>query len=148
MNFVKTAPETKSNTSLPPHPEKKNGSLSEFLQVSIHFSQSNGLWRSDWFYSELNNPKPVELLELHCVYVNTIKSPPQMSTWFNLFHSGRQLNWISPKWLSISCLCVTSGYGCRGIQTHSLIHLTPILHLAQSKRLHILHNLKKKKEKT
>lgn len=85
-------------------------------------------------------------MELHCVYVNTIKSP-QMSTWFNLFHSGRQLNWISPKWLSISCLCVTSGYGCRGIQTHSLIHLTPISHLAQSKWLHIFQKLKKKKIK-
>lgn len=41
---VKTAPEVKSITSLPP---PKNGSLSEFLLMSIHFSQSNGLWRSD-----------------------------------------------------------------------------------------------------
>lgn len=66
-------------------------------------------------------------MELHCVYVNTIKSP-QMSTWFNLFHSGRQLNRISPKWLSISCLCVTSGYGLPGNSdplSHSLnSHIT------------------------
>lgn len=48
----------------------KNGSLSEFLLTSIHFSQSNGLWRSDWFYTELN--------VLQCVYVNTIKSPPNV----------------------------------------------------------------------
>lgn len=70
-------------------------------------------------------------LGFHCAYVNAIKSP-QMSVWFNFFHSGRQLNWISPKWLSISCLCVTSGAGCWGIQTHSPIYLTPISHLAQS----------------
>ena len=56
--IVKTAPEAKSVTSLSP---PKNGSLSEFLLMSIHFSQSNGLWRSDWFYTELNNPKPVQL---------------------------------------------------------------------------------------
>lgn len=75
-------------------------------------------------------------LGFHCAYVNGIKSP-QMSVWFNFFHSGRQLNWISPKWLSISCLCVTSGAGCWGIQTHSPIYLTPISHLAQSVRLSI-----------
>lgn len=37
----------------------QNGSLSESLLIFIHFSQSNGLWRSDWFYAELNNPAPV-----------------------------------------------------------------------------------------
>lgn len=61
---VTTVPEAKSITTLPPQPKKKgekNGSLSEFLLMSIHFSQSNGLWRSDWFYTELNNPKPVQL---------------------------------------------------------------------------------------
>lgn len=43
------------------YPPTKNGSLSGFLLMSIHFSQSNGLWRSDWFYLELNNPKPARL---------------------------------------------------------------------------------------
>lgn len=55
---VKTVQETKSITSLSP---QKNGSLSQSLIMSIHFFQSNGLWRSDWFYTELNNPKPVQL---------------------------------------------------------------------------------------
>lgn len=43
------------------YPPQKTGSLSGFLLMFIHFSQSNGLWRSDWFYTELNNPKPVQL---------------------------------------------------------------------------------------
>lgn len=46
----------------------------------------------------------MQAVEFHCAHVNTIKSP-QMSAWFNFFHSVRQPNWISPKWLSISCLC-------------------------------------------
>lgn len=113
--------------------------------MSIHFSQSNGLWRSDWFYTELNIPKPVQL--------KSWSSAVPMLTPLNhlkclhdsiFFHSGRQLNWISPKWLSISCLRVTSGYGCWGIQTHSPIHLTPISHLAQSEWMPVLQKCKKK----
>lgn len=126
----------------------KNGSLSEFPLMSIHFSQSNGLWRSDWFYTELNIPKPVQL--------KSWSSTVPMLTPLNhlkclhdsiFFHSGRQLNWISPKWLSISCLRVTSGYGCWGIQTHSPIHLTPISHLAQSEWMPVLQKCKKKIKK-
>lgn len=55
-----TASEAKSIV-YPGPPSTKNGSLSGFLLMSIHFSQSNGLWRSDWFYLELNNPKPARL---------------------------------------------------------------------------------------
>lgn len=41
---------------LQPPPLLQNGSLSGSLLIFIHFSQSNGLWRSD---AELNNPEPV-----------------------------------------------------------------------------------------
>lgn len=51
-----------------------------------------------------------------------------MSKWFNLFHRGRQVNWIPPKCLSISCLCVTACNsalpGGARIRSHSEVFLS------------------------
>lgn len=111
------------------HPSASPLSKTDHFQNSqlifIHFSQSNGLWRSDWFYAELNNPAPArpETRGSGVYMLTPLNRPPQMSAWFDLFRSGRRPNWISPKWPSISCLRVTSGYGCRGTQPHFLIHL-------------------------
>lgn len=121
------------------HTHWKNGSLSQFLLMSIHFSQSNGLWRSDWFYLELNNPKPVQLKSWgsHCVYVNTIKSPPNVHM-IQSFSQRTTAESNSPK-VAVHFLSVCDEWPRLpgNSEPLSLIHLTPILHLALGKWLHI-----------
>lgn len=114
---------------------KKNGALSELLLMFIHFSQTNGLRRSDGFYTEPNNPKActARAVEFHCAYVNTIKSA-QMPTWFNSFFSAVDDNWIQfPQSGCPFPVCVWRGaveffIFLRGVRVHTpfTIYLTPI----------------------
>lgn len=100
----------------------------------IHFSQSNGLWRSDWFFTEPNNPNPAQSQSrsFQRAYVNAIKSPQNVR--MIQFFSTADDNWIefpqSGCPFPVSMWRVAKAAG--GIQTHSRVYLTPILHLVQS----------------
>lgn len=101
--------------------------------MSIHFYQSNGLWRSDWFYTELNIPKPVQLKSwsstVHVLTpLNHLKCPHD-SIFFTVDDDRIEF----PQSGCPFPLRVTSGRGCWGIQTHSHIHLAPISHSAHKR---------------